>query len=66
MESILKEVHKQTNKIIRILNKISDKWPDVCSDVELAMYAALKIEKTVGKSLSTHLEEDDLDVEKGG
>ena len=66
MESILKEVHKQTNKIIRILNKISEKWPDVCSDIELAMYAAIKIEKTVGKSISTLPDEDDLDIGKGG
>ena len=30
------------------------------------MYAALKIEKTVGKGISTHPDEDDLDIEKGG
>ena len=43
MDNILKEVNKQATKIIRILTKVTEKVPDSSKDIDLALYAAIKI-----------------------
>jgi hypothetical protein len=40
---------KQSNKIIRILTRHSEQHPKISGEVDLALYAAIKIEKTVNK-----------------
>lgn len=53
METELREISKQTNKISRILTKIIEKYPQTSSEIELALFAAIKIEKTVNKYLKS-------------
>lgn len=54
MESVLREIAKQTNKISRILTKITEKYPQTASEIELALFAAIKIERTVTKCMESH------------
>lgn len=51
METIFKEILKQNNKIIRILTKVTEQHPKLSEEIDLALYASIKIEKTVNKYL---------------
>jgi len=51
METAFRDIVKQTNKISRILTKITEKYPQTTSEVELALFATIKIERTANKYL---------------
>jgi hypothetical protein len=54
MQGVFREIAKQTNKISRILTKISEQYPQTASEIELALFAAIKIERTVSKYTESH------------
>ncbi len=43
MESVFKDICKQINKIIRILTKVSESHPKVSKEIDLALYASIKV-----------------------
>jgi hypothetical protein len=49
MEGLLQEILKHTNKISRIITKVSQQEPQLSAQLDLALYSSLKIEKMVRK-----------------
>lgn len=43
MEGWLREISRQAGKICRILTKLTEKYPETSAEVDLALYAAIKI-----------------------
>lgn len=47
MDSIFKEILRQTSKVIKILTRLEDQYPKLTAELDLALYAAIKMEKIV-------------------
>jgi hypothetical protein len=62
MESVLREIGKQSAKIVRILTKVTEQYPETGKQLDLALYAAIRIEKSLGKYIEEGASES---VERG-
>lgn len=51
MESVLREILKQNSKISRIIAKTAEQYPQTSTELDLALYASIKIDKLLHKHI---------------